>query len=85
METFVKIWSAQISPAAQKIWVAQNLRGWGERGVAAPQLQRHVRLWVLSPVFSIKLIIVSVQVLISETGLQFVPLLKKIKILNTKI
>ena len=85
METFVKIWSAQISPAAQKIWVAQNLRGRGEGGVAAPQLQRHVRLWVLSPVFSIKLIIVSVQFLISETGLQFVPLLKKIKILNTKI
>ena len=37
METFVKIWSAQISLAAQKIWVAQNLRGRGEGGVAAPQ------------------------------------------------
>ena len=37
MEIFVKIWSAQISLAAQNIWVAQNLRGRGEGGVAAPQ------------------------------------------------
>ena len=38
---------------------------------------RHVCLWVLSSVFSIKHIIVSVQFHISETGLQFVPPLKK--------
>ena len=50
METFVKIWFAQISLAAPKI------RGGGAGGgaVAAPQPQRQVRLWVLSPVFSIK-------------------------------
>ena len=54
METFVKIWFAQISLAAPKILVAQNSGGQGEGGVAAPQPQRHVRLWVLSPVFSIK-------------------------------
>ena len=55
MKTFVKIWFAQISLAAPKILVAQNSGGGqGEGGVAAPQPQRHVRLWVLSPVFSIK-------------------------------
>ena len=54
METFVKIWFPQISLAAPKIWVAQNLEGRGDGGVAAPLPQWHVRLWVLSPVFSIK-------------------------------
>ena len=58
MKTFVKIGFAQISLAAPKILVAQNSGGGGGRqgegGVAAPQPQRHVRLWVLSPVFSIK-------------------------------
>ena len=54
MENFVKIWSAQISLAASKVWVAQNSEGRGEGGVAAPQPQRHIRLWVLSPVFPIK-------------------------------
>ena len=49
METFVKIWFAQISLAAPKI-----RGGAGGGAVAAPQPQRHVRLWVLSPVFSIK-------------------------------
>ena len=32
METFVKIWFAQISLATPKIWVAQNLEGRGEGG-----------------------------------------------------
>ena len=56
MKTFVKIGFAQISLAAPKILVARNSGGGGqgEGGVAAPQPQRHVRLWVLSPVFSIK-------------------------------
>ena len=36
METFVKIWFPQISLAAPKIWVAQNLEGRGDGGVAAP-------------------------------------------------
>ena len=51
METFIKIWFTQISLAAPKILVAQNSGGQGKGGVAAPQPQRHVRLWVLSPVF----------------------------------
>ena len=48
---FVKIWFPQVSLAAPKIWVAQNLEGRGDGGVAAPPPQWHVRLWVLSPVF----------------------------------
>ena len=32
METFVKIWFAQISLVTPKIWVAQNLEGRGEGG-----------------------------------------------------
>ena len=48
METFVKIGFAKISLAAQKIWVAQNL---GEGGLAAPELPRPVRLWVLYHLF----------------------------------
>ena len=56
MKTFVKIGFAQISLAAPKILVAQNSGeggGQGEGGVAAPQPQRYVRLWVLSPVFQL--------------------------------
>ena len=56
MKTFVKIWFAQISLATPKILVAQNSGGGGSRGrrgVTAPQPQRHVRLWVLSPVFQL--------------------------------
>ena len=37
METFVKIWFAQISLATPKIWVAQNLEGQGEGGCCSPQ------------------------------------------------
>ena len=50
METFVKIDFAEISLAAQKIWVAQNL---GEGGLAAPSSlgPRPVRLWVLYHLF----------------------------------
>ena len=32
METFVKIWFAQISLVTPKIWAAQNLEGRGEGG-----------------------------------------------------
>ena len=45
-------------------------------GLTASQLPRPVRLWVLSPVSSIKHIKVSVKFDIIETGLQFVPSLK---------
>ena len=48
METFVKNSFAKISLAAQMIWVAQNL---GEGGLAAPELPRPVRLWVLYHLF----------------------------------
>ena len=56
METCVKIGFAQISLAAQKIWVAQNLgwRGGGEGVLRAPPPPPPVRLWVLSTVSSIK-------------------------------
>ena len=70
METFVKISFAEISVAAQNIWVAQNLGREGEgRKVAAPSSPRPVRSWVLSPVSSIKHIIVSVKFDFIETGL----------------
>ena len=69
METFAKIGFAKISLAAQKIWVAQNLGGGGRGGGGSPQLPRPVRSWVLSPVSSIKHIVVSVKFDIIETGL----------------
>ena len=70
MEAFVKIGFAKISVAAQKIWVPQNLGREGEgRKVAALSSPRPERSWVLSPVSSIKHIIVSVQFDIIETGL----------------
>ena len=64
METFVKIGFTKIFLAAQKIWVAQNLGG-GGGGAGTPQLPRPVRSWVLTPVSSIKHIIVSLVNLIS--------------------
>ena len=70
MEAFVKIDFAKISVAAQKIWVPQNLGREGEgRKVAALSSPRPERSWVLSPVSSIKHIIVSVKFDIIETGL----------------
>ena len=70
METFAKIGFAKISLAAQKIWVAQNVGGGGRGGGGgSPQLPRPVRSWVLSPVSSIKHIVVSVKFDIIETGL----------------
>ena len=70
METFVKIGFSKISVAAQKIWVPQNLGREGEgRTVAALSSPRPERSWVLSPVSSIKHIIVSVKFDIIETGL----------------
>ena len=77
METVVKVGFAQISLAAQKIWVTRNLGG---RGVLQPP---HPHQWVLSPVFSIKHR-VSVK-LISEKGLQFVPSLKRVNRFWTQI
>ena len=70
METLVKIGFAKISVTAQKIWVPQNLGREGEgRKVAALSSPRPERSWVLSPVSSIKHIIVSVKFDIIETGL----------------
>ena len=80
MQSFVKIGFAQISLAAMpKISELPKIWGGGGVVVAAPQPQWHVRLWVLSPFFSFKHIIVSFQFHISETGLQFVPSFKKTK------
>ena len=70
METFVKIGFAKISLAAQKNLSRPKFgRGRGGGVVAAPQLPRPVRSWVLSPVSSCKHIIISVKFDIIELGL----------------
>ena len=85
MQSFVKIGFAQISLAAMPK-ISELPKIWGGGGCCcSPQPQWHVRLWVLSPFFSFKHIIVSFQFHISETGLQFVPLYKNKQIMNTKI
>ena len=72
METFVKIGFAKISLAAQKILVAQNL-GRGRGGLQPPTPPTRTLMSALSPVSSIKHIIVAVKFDIIETCLQRVP------------
>ena len=72
-ETFVKIGFAKISLAVQKILVAQNLgRGRGG-GLQPPTPPTRTLMSALSPVSSIKHIIVAVKFDIIETCLQRVP------------
>ena len=82
METLVKIWSAQISLAAQKIWVAQNLRGREVLQPPAPTAR--------TPMGAITCFFNETHYSFSSISYQWdgsaiVPLFKKIKILNTKI